>query len=137
MIGDLISRVVKLFKDNRFWKTSTKLVLPPLRLLQSPNLIYIALVETRGNRALYRFTERSAITQKLIKRFAKKERKIPVLNSELLIDIINLILRKTWKKRMFQKHAESIKYYTQLNCKVCNFIDDHWFNVVWCAKKKL
>ena len=45
--------------------------------------------------------------------------------------------KENMEKRMFQKHAKSIKYYTQLNCKVCNFIDDHWFNVVWCAKKKL
>ena len=31
------------FKDNQCLKTSTKLVLSPLRKLQSPNLIYIAL----------------------------------------------------------------------------------------------
>ena len=43
------------------------------------------------------------MTQKLIKGLAKKERnKNLVLNSELLIDIINLILRKTCKKECFK-----------------------------------
>ena len=36
--------MVKIFYDIQCWKTSTKLVLPPLRKLQSPNLIYIALL---------------------------------------------------------------------------------------------
>ena len=43
LVGDPISSLVKLFKDNQCLKTSTKLVLSPLRKLQSPNLIYIAL----------------------------------------------------------------------------------------------
>ena len=38
--------VQKLFKGNQFWKTSAKLVLTPLKKLQSPNLIYIALIWT-------------------------------------------------------------------------------------------
>ena len=38
LVWDLIWWVQKHFKGNQFWKTSAKLVLSPLRKLQSPNL---------------------------------------------------------------------------------------------------
>ena len=87
--------VVKLFKGNQCWKTSTKSVLPSLRKLQSPNLIY---------KALQNLTEYLKILQKCFKNYrllqnlANAANLCAALKTESLF---NLVCFLKWKSLIF------------------------------------